>query len=104
MHRALFKCMAQADQSSAVAISAGIVGDTQECRFWATKAARVTKLLSRYTQGASTALCEELPTRSKSLICRMKASFSGFFGWSFNFRHDPCVEIGSKPLHVKLGP
>jgi len=39
-------------RSSGVVISAWIVGDTQECRFWATYTALVTKLLSRYTHGA----------------------------------------------------
>ncbi|EPJ2812880.1 hypothetical protein ACTHGN_006033, partial [Pseudomonas putida] len=39
-------------RSSGVVISTRVVGDTQECRFWATYTARVTKLLSRYTHGA----------------------------------------------------
>ncbi len=51
-HQCLLMVQGDAYRSSDVAISVGVVGDTQECRFWATYTARVTKLLSRYTHGA----------------------------------------------------
>jgi len=39
-------------RQSDVVIGAGIVGDTQECRFWATWEPRVTKVLRGYTHTA----------------------------------------------------
>jgi len=85
-------------RSSGVVISVGIVGDTQECRFWETYTARVTKVLNGYTKGASSPVCADWQTHPKPLNCSAKASFSGVFEWLFNFRHGVCVEIGNLPL------
>lgn len=51
-HQCLFTVQRDAYRSSGVVISVGVVGDTQECRFWASYTAHVTKLLSRYTHSA----------------------------------------------------
>lgn len=51
-HKCLFMVQRDAYRSSGVVISVGVVGDTQECRFWASYTARVTKLLSRYWHSA----------------------------------------------------